>query len=296
MWMRDLITPIVEKNSSIHNQFINKSWTHGVPLTKTKDETVDFLQKYMGNVDVGGAITILQFLGQEDDAATGVSAGMSGGQTPMDPRAPAAKTKMLLQMSGIDIEAYINCIAPSFNLTGEVLLQLYYQIAQDGVDYALSPDRAKVDNAFAVLSRADMVAKTNIQVMATSFNFEKANEKSENLALYQLFRSDPVVANNPTAVYNMAKMLLKSWNPKISNMIEQILPPREQFKREQLTQAVQAVAMYVQKMVAEAKMTGQPPQVDPRQLMAAMQTMVQESVTPANPAVVKERQEQGSPV
>jgi hypothetical protein len=295
MWMKDLITPIVEKNSSIHNQFINKSWTHGVPLTKNKDETVDFLQNHMGQTDIGGALTLLQYLSQEDDGATGVSSGMSGQQTPLDPRAPASKTMALLKMSGVDIEAYINSIVPSFNLDGEILLQLYYQIAQDGISYRLSPDRAKPDNPFAILTRSEMIAKTNIQVQATNFNFEKSQEKQENLALYQTFRGDPIVSNNPMAVYAMAKALIKSWSPKWSNMIDSILPQPEQFKQDQMQVAAQAVAMYVKQVIMEAKVTGQTPQIDPKQLLAAIQQFTVEKVTPPKPEVVKARQEQGAP-
>jgi hypothetical protein len=294
MWMRDLITPIVEKNSSIHSQFLNKSWTHGVPMTKTKDETIDFLQKYMGPTDVGGALTILQYLAQEDDAATGVSQGMSGQQTPLDPRAPAAKTMALLKMSGIDIEAYVNSVAPSFNLDGEILLQLYYQIAQDGVSYRLSPDRAKPESPFALLTRSEMIAKTNIQVQAMNFDFEKQNERQSNLALYQTFRADPIVSNNPMAVYAMAKQLIKSWSPKWSNAIDSILPDPQTFAKEQLQIASQAIARYVQKIIMEAKVTGQQPVIDPRQLLSAMQQMQVESVTPPRPEVVKAREEQNA--
>ena len=294
MWMHDLITPIVETNSSIHKQFINKAWTHGVPLTKNHGEEIDFLQKYMGNVDVGGAITILQFLAQEDDSSTGVSQGMSGRESPMDPTAPAAKTLALLKMSGIDIEAYINSIAPSFNLIGEIMLQLYYQIAQDGVDYKMSPDRAKPDNPFAMLQKSEMIAKSLIQVRATSFDFEKTQEKSNNLALWQTFRTDPIVAQNPEAIYFMAKQLIKSWSPAWSALVDKLLPAPEQFRREQLIKAAQAVAMYAQNMAQTAKVTGTPPVVDPKQLIQVIQQITQEAITPPSPEVQKEREKQNA--
>jgi hypothetical protein len=249
----------------------------------------------MGPVDVAGTMALLQYLNQEDDNSTGVSAGISGREAPLDPSAPAAKTLALLKMSGIDIEAFIISISPSFNINGEILLQLYYQIAQDGVAYRMSPDRAKVDNPFAIMTRAEMIAKTNIEVQAKNFNFEKSTEKGENLALYQTFRSDPIVANNPKGIYNMAKTLIKSWSPHWSNMVDSILPNPEQFAKEQMAAAAQAVAMYVQKVVMDAKMTGQAPQIDPKQLMAAIQQFKTEAITPPKPEVVKARQEQGAP-
>jgi hypothetical protein len=295
MWMRDIITPVTKKNSSIHNQFINKAWTHGVPLTLDTGEQigkdVDFLQKYMGPLDIGGAITILQYLSQEDDSSTGVSAGMSGRESPMDPTAPASKTLALLKMSGIDIEAYINSIAPSFNLVGEVTLQLYYQIAQDGIEYRLSPDRAKPDNPFAMLTRAEMIAKTNIQVMARSFNFDKISENQKDLMAWQLFRPDPAFNRNPEAVYTLMKHVLKGISPKWSNLIDSLLPPPSQFEKEQLMTAIKAVGAYTNEVVNTAQVTGQQPILDPNQLKMVIMQYTKEMMTPATPEEMKAREQ-----
>jgi len=291
MWMGNLITPIVEKNSSIHQQFINKSWTHGVPLTKTKDETVDFLQKYMKPPDIGGTMALLQYLNQEDDNSTGVSAGISGREAPLDPSAPAAKTLALLKMSGIDIEAYIISISPSFNTDGEMLLQLYYQIAQDGVSYRMSPDRAKPDNPFSVMLRSEMIAKTNIEVQAKNFNFDSLEENKKDMLAWQMFRPDPAFNKYPEAVYILMKHIIKGISPKWNNLVDQLMPSPEQFKKEQLTVAVQAIGTYVKGMIANAKVTGTPPEIDPRQLLAIMQQAQKEAVTPPTPEEQKAREQ-----
>lgn len=291
-WMRSLITPIVEKGSSIHKQFISKSWTHGVPLVLDKnDKAPDFLQKYMAQADIPGMVTLIQYLTQGDDEATGVTSGMSGQESPVDPNAPAAKTIALLKWAGIDIDEYILTIAPSFNCMGECILQIYYQITQDGVEYAVKPDRVVGDNPFETLTRAEMIAKTNIQVMATSFDFDKINENAKDLALYQTFRADPIIARYPEAIYTMAKQVIKSWSPKWKNLIDRLLPPPAQFKKEQLQVAVQALALYIKQMVTEAKMTGAQPQIDPKQLLAVMAMAQKEAITPPTKDEINARKE-----
>src|SRR4030042_58223 len=150
-WMHALITPITERNSGVHKQFIEKAWTHGIPLTLNQGEKVDFLQKYMSQLDTRSMIALLQILFQGDDEATGVTSGMSGKESPLDPHAPAAKTVALLKWAGIDIEEYILSLSPSFNIIGECILQIYYQMSQDGVEYSIKPDRVVGDNPFALL-------------------------------------------------------------------------------------------------------------------------------------------------
>jgi len=290
-WMTNLITPIIERQGGAYTQMMSKSWTHGVPLTINKGETIDFLQKYMRPVDTGGMLTLLQFLLQGDDDATGVSSLMSGRESPLDPTAPASKTMALLQQSGVSVEDYILTMSPSFNTVGEILLQMYYQMAQDGVDYQVKPDRVTGVNPFSKMTRADMIAKTNIQVQASSFNFDRLEENKKDLALYNLMRQDPILARNPEAIYTLAKNLIKGWSPKWSNLIDQLMPSPEQFSKQQMMVAANAVGMYVQNAVKTAQTTGQAPEIDPRQLVQVVAQLQQEAVTPPPPEVQKARQE-----
>jgi hypothetical protein len=266
-WMQCLITPIVGRNSTIATQFRTKSWTHGVPLEADETEKVDFLQKYMQAPNVPGMITLLQFLLQGDDDATGVSSLMSGRESPLDPTAPASKTLALLQQSGVSIEDYILTIAPSFNLIGEMLFQLYYQMAQDGIKYRVSPDRATGNNPFAVLTRAEMMAKTVIQVQAASFNFDKLEDQKKDFTLYQFLRQEPLFNSDPRQVYIALKNIVKGWSPKWRILVDQILPEPGKLQKEQIVNALKATDTYVMTKMREAKVTGVPPQFDLRELV-----------------------------
>lgn len=266
-WMQNLITPIVTRNSGVVQQFASKSWTHGVPLVVDDLEKVDFLQKYMSAPEVPGMITLMQFLLQGDDDATGVSSLMSGRESPLDPTAPASKTIALLQQSGINIEDYILTISPAFNTIGEILLQLYYQMAQDGVQYRVSPDRARGKNPFAVLTRADMIAKTSIQVMAYAFDFDRLNSQKLDVGLYQLLRQEPLFNADPQQVYVLLKNIVKGWSPKWNNLVDEILPDPQTLQKQQISNAVNATATYIKAKIQESKVTGLPPEFDIRQLV-----------------------------
>lgn len=270
-WASNMVTPIVPEGSDIENQFLEKRWTHGIPIAAKKGE-IDFLNKYMKPTNVQEMLVLMGFLLQGDDTVTGITEGFQTGRAdPVDPQAPASKTIALLERSGINVKDYIKSLVPAFNIIANIILQLYYQHCKEGAKFRTNPERVVGSpNPFDMLSRSDMAAKTNVQTQALAFNFHKLNEKKEDLGLYQMIRQEPLVARNPEAVYQMMKAVIKGWSPKWKNRVDSILPSIEQFKAEQKKMAVMAVAKYVQATLQESQMTGQPPAFDPRELMGAI--------------------------
>lgn len=290
LYMRNMITPITKPNSDASTQFLERRWTHGVPMDADPG-SIDFLQKYMGNIDVGGLMSALQYIRRGSDEGVGISPGTSGRADPIDPDAPASKTIALLQQSSKNVREYIKNILPSFNKIAEILLQMYYQMSKEGIKYKPHPERVvKGSNPFTEISRADMIARTNIQSQALAFNMDKLNEKKEDIALYSLIRQEPLIARNPEAVYNLLKNIIKSWSPKWKNKFETILPSLEQFKQTQTIAAVQAVSIYVEQKLKEAQVTGQKPQFDMNELIAVVNDYLAEQATPPSKEVQKERE------
>ena len=297
IYIRNTITPVTDDQDVI-NQFLEKRFVHGIPI-EGKPGTVDFLQKYMQNLDVGGILQMMQFMKQGQEENAGSSSLMSGAETPFDPNAPASKTLALLKMAGISVDEYIATMTPSFNQVAYVLLQLYYQMSTEGRKYTIRPERIVGDNPFAELSRNDMIARTNIQAQAYSYDFDKLEAKKEDFALWQILRADPVFNSNPESVYNMARVLVKNWSQKWNNNVDRILPSPKQFQQQQLITAIKAVSTFVQAVLQQSQATGLPPKFDPQQLLAMVGQMQKEVITPPSPEEMKAREEavnqQGAP-
>lgn len=289
-WASNQMTPIVKEGSGVESQFLEKRWAHGVPLTLgSGEEAPDWMNKYMKPMDAANGIQLVQYLVQGQDNISGVSSLLTGRESPVDPTAPASKTLALLERSGINIKDYIREVVPSYNLIPTIALQLYDQMNTEGIKFRIKKTAEAVAgaNPFGTITRAEMRARTTIQSQASSFNFNKNNEKREDLALYSTLRQEPLVARNPKAVYEILRALVKGWSPKWRNRIDKVLPSFEQFQQEQGQVAVQAVAMYVQAVLKQAQVTKQPPAFDPMQLLAVVQDAVAQQVTP----VSKEAQE-----
>jgi hypothetical protein len=258
---------------------------------KVGDTPPRFLNEFMKPMDAGNGIKLIQYLTQSQDDVSGVSSLLTGRESPIDPTAPASKTLALLERSGINIKAYVRVLVKSFNLIPQISLMYYDQMSSDDLKYKIRSTAEQVTgaNPFGVISKSELRAKTTIQSQASAFNFNKNNEKREDLALFSTIRQEPLIARNPKAVYELLKNLIKGWSPKWRNRLDKVLPTFEQFQQEQSQMAVQAVAQYVQAVLKQSQTTGVAPEFDVRQLIAAVADFTAEAATPAAEEVQKER-------
>lgn len=277
-WIQNTNTPIIPQGSSVAEQFLENRWTHGIPIEvpvndmQTIDSGIKFLDKPPMNTQE--LMHLLLYMGQLDDDMSGISSLASGKETPLDPRAPAAKTAMLMKQSGVSIEDYIDCLLPSFNLIGEICLKLIYQMAKEGRTYKQQRRASQVTgqkDIFFSLSRDEMVAKTNIQSRAKAFAFDKVQEKQENLALYQILREELASTGNRQGVHELVRTLIKSWSPLWKNKVDKIWASPEQFHVEQIQLVGQALQMYLGQIAQQQQATGVKPQVDMEAFMQLFQ-------------------------
>jgi hypothetical protein len=96
IYIRNTVTPITDDQDVI-DQFLEKRFTHGIPI-QGKAGQVDFLQKYMPQIDTNSIFNAMQFMKQADEEVTQSSSGMSGQESAFDPNAPASKTIALLKI------------------------------------------------------------------------------------------------------------------------------------------------------------------------------------------------------
>lgn len=290
----NLITPIVKDGSKIAEQFNAKQFTHGMPLIiDNKNDIPDFLNKYFRPQNSMELMGIMQSLRQEGGSISGASEAFATGQVdPLDPQAPAAKTRDLLNQSGINIKDFIKRFAMTFNAVGGALMQMYYQRGQQKVKYRINPDKiaAGEGNPFDEITRADMAARTNFRSTAFVFDVDRLNAKKEDMALMSILNQEPLFRRNEDGVYTLLRTVTKGWSEKWKNNINRILPTPEQFQKQRIQIAVAAVGAYAKEAALKAKATGQPPEIDPRALIGAISQALTESFTPPPPEVVKARE------
>lgn len=296
MYIRNILTPICKEGSDIETMFIENRWQDGRPLvvdamTENVQDAMAFVQYPQINLQDFMALSVQ--MQKIDSGVTGITdAAATGRADPSDPHAPAAKTIALLNQSGINIKDYIRTFLPAFNMMVGDTLQLYYQMSQEGKKFKVSYKSRKVtgEDAFASITRDEMIARTNIQARASAFAFDKANEKQENMMAYQMIASSPVAATQPEAYYKAFILALSTMGPLWKNFSEtDVLSPQE-FAQKQQAVAMQAIQKMLQIQQLKSSVVGTAPALPNAQEAGAAITQAQAEA--ANPALAQHIQEQ----
>lgn len=269
--VRNTMTPIVEAGSEAESLLSEHKFQFGKPIPV--DGLTDDVNKAIGFVqwptfDLNSSMMLIEFLQKIDADVTRVSDLQASGQSSMlDPQAPAAKTIALLQQSGIGIKDYIRTFLPSFNITCTMLLQLYYQMSQEGKKYKIRRKTESVtgEDVFGQISRDEMMAKTTVQARASAFVFDKAAEKQEAMAGYQIVSSNPYLMQQPKIQYESIKILLQSLGGRWGNLADK-MPSPEEFDQQQTQIATQAMQTLVQQAAQYQQTTGVAPEINPQQM------------------------------
>lgn len=294
-YVRNILTPITKEGSEIEALFLEKKWREGDPISV--DEFTEDISKGFGFVDwpqmnVSDLIMLKQILERQDGDVTGVpDSAATGRNDPTDPDAPAAKTIALLQQAGINIKDYIRIFLPSFNIFISSVLQLYYQMSQEGRKYKVKMRAGQVvgEDPFASITRDEMVAKTNIQARAAAYVFDKRNEKIEAVTAENIIRTHPLAMQQPIVQYKALIQVMSTLGPRWKNIADKDFMSPEDFKKSQFKIAVQTAMMFFKKMIEDAQTTGVQPPLDLDQLAAAI---TQAQAEAANPQLAVERQKQ----
>lgn len=290
IYIRNVLTPIVAEGSEIAAAFIENRWQDGKPLevdamTEDVNKAVSFVE--YPQINLQDFMVIGATLKKQDDDVTGVNAGISGKESASDPHAPAAKTIALLNQSSINIKDYIRTFLPAFNVFVSNLLQIYYQMSQEGRPFQVGKRSQQVtgQDPFNTLTRDQMVAKTNIQARASAFAFDKAQKKQEDMAAFALFAATPEAATQPEAHYKALKIAMKSQSPEWANFVENDLMSMDDFNKKQTAVAMQAVSQILANQQQHAQVTGVPAQMPQPQELGQAVTKAQAMA--ANPKMAQ---------
>lgn len=286
-WLELVSTPITKEGSRITAQLLSKDFKPGVPLTvgpqENINEEIDFLDKPQKQV-AAQMIPMLMYLAKLDDNRTGVSDIQATGQAdPNDPRAPAAKTAMLLKASGINIEDYIDCLMPSFNKVGEIILKNTFQMAESGRKFRQKQRAGRITgnkDVFSTISRDDMILETVIQSQAGAFAFDKIEEAQKNAMVWQMFRYDPIFSRDPNAIREMARTILESTSPKWKAKADKMVLSDAQFNEKIVKVGITALDTYIKSIQMNTKVTGQSPAPNIQEFLKIVAQLMQQVSTP----------------
>lgn len=286
-YARSILTPIVKEGSLLEELFLEKDFVEGMPLPV--DETSQDVSKELGFVqwpqlnmnEMMGAIGFSQRM---DGNVTGINdAAATGSNDPTDPSAPAHKTIALMQASGINIEDYIECTLPSFNILITATFQLYYQMSNEDRKFRVRRKSEGVTGTdpFKTITRDQLVAKTSVESRAAGFVFEKAQERQDAAQGMQAVLTNPYTGRIPAVQYKALMVYLKTLGPRWANFAEDDMPDPKELDAMLQDATFKAVSQFMNQMQQQQQITGVQPQVNPDQLKSTVADAQSAAYNPA---------------
>jgi len=171
-------------------------------------------------------------LNQSADNLLGASELRSGRETPNDPRAPAAKTALLLNQSSVRLDDFIFQYIMKENEVLDLILKLYYQFGPEKLQFVSDEGGELVQKNIerSKLNSDTLHLKLSVTSLIDNPDFLKARWED----FYAKYSAEPMLGAIPPVRWNMLNQI-------IDNMPEArgkgILPPLEQ-----ATQAAQQQA------------------------------------------------------
>jgi len=202
---------------------------------------------------------LLEYLHRYAEWISGVSAYMSGRESPIDPNAPASKAYMLLQESNLRINSYIRKIDQTNIKLFEAIDSLYFQFYNDSVKYyEESTDSGYISKE---ISRKELGTPVNWIPQLSDITINKALEKEENFKMAAFLLSQQMVVRLPKAQRRIIEIVLRSQGGEWEKAIEDLIPDAKE------TDIVSKIMELVQ-------------QVGPQQIMDIMASMLQGATPP----------------
>jgi hypothetical protein len=233
------------------------------------NDTVTPMNTNSGNNEV--AYKLIEYLHRYTEWIIGVSAYMSGRESPLDPNAPASKAYMLLQESNLRINEYIKHIGYSNSKLFDYIDDLYYQYFINDKKYIESSADEK-EYSSDDITHKELGIPINWIPQLADISTNKALEKEENFKIGTFLLSQPMIAKLPNAVKTIYEIMLRSAGGEWEKQIDTLLPGTDETKT--INNLVQLMTTLGPKGIMDAMaqlmqasgqgmpgMGGQPPQI-----------------------------------
>ena len=169
---------------------------------------------------------IMEYAQRYAEWIIGVSAYMSGRESPIDPNAPASKAYMLLQEANIRINAYIRKIDLANQKTWFQLDRLYYQNFDEEDNYFGDPKES--GDGFESITRKELNIPVQYIPQLSDISINKALEREENTKTGLMLLQFPTITQNPEATRKVLEIMLRSAGGEWDKQIDVLLPSEKE--------------------------------------------------------------------
>jgi hypothetical protein len=175
------------------------------------------------NHNISDGYKLIEYMHRYAEWITGVSAYMSGRESPLDPTAPASKAYMLLQESNLRINEYIEQIGYANSRLFDQIDSMYYQHFREDMKYIESKSDEK-EYKSEDITHKELGIPVNWIPQLSDISTNKALEKEENFKIGSFLLQQPMIAKMPNAMKAIYEIMLRSSGGEWEKQIDTLLP------------------------------------------------------------------------
>jgi len=202
---------------------------------------------------VGELMNVLKLGAEAGRMAGGGSENMSGRESVSDPRAPAAKTQMLLQQANKKIAGFIHVLQRSNREVAFQLIELYYQYRPNGKVYRSMGEDGQW--AFPKISREELRERSEYRPVGSIETVDKGLFLQQLMSFYELSQKEPLL-QFPENRRFLLENIMRTMGGILEQSMAKVLPSDEQIKQREIMMRAQALIMKEKMQKAEMRAEG----------------------------------------
>lgn len=184
---------------------------------------------------VGEMINYISRLERYAEWITGVTAYMTGRESPLDPNAPMGKAYMLLKESNLRVSDSIKNLHRANKEIYEQVDSLIYQYIEDNEVPYLSTSGEKIETEN--ITKKILGIKVQYIPQLSDIVVNKELQKEQNMTFSIFLMKNPIIQQLPGAIRTILEILIRGQGGIWEKNINKLLPPEE----EQVSQLLQAI-------------------------------------------------------
>ena len=188
--------------------------------------TGESMQQMSSGHNSSNSLQLMQYAQRFGDDVSRISEMWTGGESKMDPKAPAAKTQMLLEVSQQGMSEYMKSFRVGWNEMVYQICQLYSQYGTEGKEF-----RILNEDGLPALQKApgDLRIRPDMQPQTGEITFDRSSRKESGFGLISMILESPMLQQHvpPEKILELYAAVIENWEGGLGKKARGIIPSQE---------------------------------------------------------------------
>lgn len=255
--MNMILNNAIDSDAANWPMYVHKTSTRGQNLDRQGYRPFKVFEVALGDdltalpsgASTSNSLQLYSLLQRIGDDATRVSELYTGGESKGDPKAPAAKTRMLLQVSQQGLVELLKTFLKGWTELTFQIIELYSQYGTKGKEFRILNDTTG-ELSLEAVPDGNLNVRPDMQPRGLNPNFAEDGKKRSLIELMMMMMADPVIQalvtsapEGSAAWLDNWQRLIEVWDGGLDKAAHELMGPLKQIIQQQMQAAQQQEQM-----------------------------------------------------